>query len=203
MNTTTDNDTPISPAPTDYLQPWLSAAYGRPGNVTGKYLRIIFTPQAESRVAQIAGWIVGLVHGGQRELASKIAADITRQFEYLNTYGGEAEGFSFSDGTPVENVPRYMVQLGDDGTFGGFTVWWARAIEQSGCGDMERGSLMQGRWGETYEVTRWNSRDAEVRHTAMFHFVKSMNGGLLYHGPGGGETFAVTVGDVKFWSIHT
>jgi hypothetical protein len=30
-----------------------------------------------------------------------------------------------------------------------------------------------------------------------------MNGGLLYHGPGGGETFSVAVGDVRFWSIHT
>jgi hypothetical protein len=204
MNTTTDNDTTISPAPTDTLQPWLSAAYSRPTSIISKYNNIIFTPQGESRVAQIAGWIVGLVHGGQRELAAKIAADITRQFEYLNTYGGEAEGFTFSDGSPVTKLRRYMVQLGDDGTFGGFTVGWYRVVTMTDTQSIPPGRLLQSSWGGTFDTTRWNiTTDPDLRESQMFRYQYSMNGGLLYHGPGGGETFSVTIGDVRFWSIHT
>ena len=204
MNTTTDNDTPISPAPVDNLKPWLSAAYGRPGTITSKYHNIIFTPEGASRVAQIAGWIVGLVHGGQRELASKIAADITRQFEYLNTYGGEVEGLSFADGSPVIKLRRYMVQLGDDGTFGGFTVGWYGVVPMSEAQTIPSGHLLQSSWGGTFDTRRWNiSDDPEMRESQMFQYRYSFNGGLLYHGPGGGETFAVTIGDVRFWSIHT
>jgi len=35
------------------------------------------------------------------------------------------------------------------------------------------------------------------------YYTFSHPGGLLYHGPGGGEVFAVTLGDVGPWGIHT
>lgn len=37
----------------------------------------------------------------------------------------------------------------------------------------------------------------------IVHYGFAYNGGLLYHGPGGGEVFAATVGDVRGWSTHT
>ena len=192
-----------SPAPIDNLKPWLNAAYGRASSLTGLYRNIIFTPEAEGRVAQIAGWLAGLVHAGQRDAAEKIAEDITAQFEYLNGYGGEAEGQTFGDGSPVRNLRRYMVQLGDDGTFGGFTVGWYSLASEEQANDTMRPSLLRDRWNSIYNTSRWNAADSPVRHSATFYYQFAFNGGLLYHGPGGGETFSVSIGNPRFWSIHT
>ena len=52
----------------------------------------------------------------------------------------------------------------------------------------------------------WSTDDPDRRWGASYvhgEYGYSHNGGLLYHGPGGGETFAVTLGDCKAWSIHT
>ena len=195
-------DTDISPAPVDHLKPWLSAAYGRVGSVTSQYPNISFTEGGEARVMQIAGWLAGLVHGGQRDLAEKVAQDISSQFRYLNEYGGDVDA-AFEDGSPILKVPRYMVQLGDDGTFGGFTVCWYRAVKDGSDADGDRASFLRNRWGSLIDHRRWGSQEAQPREVVSFNYKFSMNGGLLYHGPGGGETFSVALGDVRFWSIHT
>ena len=196
-------ETETSPAPIDHLKPWINAAYGRCGNLTEQYRNIIFTTDGVTRVAQIAGWLVGLVHSGRREEAEKVAEDINSQFSYLNEYGGEAEGMTFGDGSPVQNLRRYMVQLGDDGTFGGFTVGWYSIVTEEQANDTMRPSLLRDRWNGIYETLRWNAAYAPVRHSEKFYYRFAFNGGLLYHGPGGGETFSVTLGNVRFWSIHT
>jgi len=196
-------ETETSPASVDHLKPWINAAYGRATSLTGLYRNIVFNAEAEARVAQIAGWLVGLVHSGRRAEAEKIAEDITSQFQYLNEYGGEAEGMTFADGSPVTNLRRYMVQLGDDGTFGGFTVGWYSITTEDQANDTMRPSLLRDRWNGIYDTSRWNAADAPVRHSATFYYRFAFNGGLLYHGPGGGETFSVTLGNVRFWSIHT
>lgn len=36
-----------------------------------------------------------------------------------------------------------------------------------------------------------------------FYYVPSFNGGLIYHGPGAGETFTVNFGSETLWGIHT
>lgn len=198
METTTET----SPAPVDHLAPWMRAAYGRAGSVTGMYKRLTFTPEGEGRVMQIAGWLMGLCHSGRRAEAEKIAEDISSQFEYLNGYGGDEEA-TFEDGTPVPNVPRYLVQLGDDGTFGGFTVAWYRAVREGTHLDGDRRSMLRNRWDDLVTHPRWAPNRSEPREVVKHYFHFTMNGGLLYHGPGGGETFSVTVGTPRFWSIHT
>jgi len=200
MNTDTMND--MSPAPVDHLKPWLNAAYGRVGTLTEKYPNISFTQGGEARVMQIAGWLTGLVHAGKRDLAEKVAQDISSQFEYLNGYGGDVEA-AFEDGSPILKVPRYMVQIGDDGTFGGFTVGWFRAVKEGSEQDGDRSSFLRNRWGSLVDHRRWGPQGAEPREVVAHYYKFSMNGGLLYHGPGGGETFSVALGDVRFWSIHT
>jgi hypothetical protein len=191
----------ISPAP-DNLKIWLDACYGRVGNLTERYRNIIFSRSGEARVAQIAGWLTGLCHAGQRELATKIAADISSNLEWLNTYGGMAEGLTFEDGSPVKTVSKYMITLDDDGTFGGFSVcWWVVTPEAEL--DVERFNYCQDRWGERLTVKTWGGLDG-VRDPARFVYRFAFNGGLLYHGPAGGEVFAVTLGGGdKFWGIHT
>ena len=196
-------ETETSPAPIDHLKPWLSAAYGRAGNVTEQYRNIIFTTDAVTRVAQIAGWLVGLVHSGRRAEAEKAAEDINSQLFYLNEYGGEAEGMTFGDGSAVKSQRRYMVQLGDDATFGGFTVGWYSIVTEEQANDTLKPGLLRDRWNNVYYTSRWNAADAPVRHSETFYYRFAFNGGLLYHGPGGGETFSVNLSNVRFWSIHT
>lgn len=198
-----ETNTETSPAPVDHLKPWLNAAYGRVGSVTSQYRHIVFTAEGEARVMQIAGWLTGLTYACQRAEATKIAEDINGQFEYLNGYGGMVES-EFEDGSPILNVPRYMVQLGDDGTFGGFTVGWYRAIRDSSLPDGDSDGILRNRWGSFVDHQRWSPQtEGVLREVVRFVYRFSMNGGLLYHGPGGGETFSVSIGNPRFWSIHT
>ena len=195
--------TDISPTPTvDHLKPWLSAAYGRVGSVTNQYRNIVFTPEAEGRVMQIAGWLVGLTHAGQRDLGEKIAEDINSNLEYLNGYGGVLET-EFEDGSPVPNVPRYMVQLGDDGTFGGFAVAWYRAFREGSAEDGDRTGCLRNRWDSLVDYSRWGPQSEGPREMVRYFYRFSMNGGLIYEGPGAGETFTVSLGTPRFWGIHT
>lgn len=197
-----DIHTDTSPASVDHLKPWLNAAYGRSGGVTSQYRDIVFTVEGEGRVMQIAGWLMGLTHAGQREMAEKIAEDINAQFQYLNDYGGMMEA-SFEDGSPIVNVPRYVVQLGDDGTFGGFTVGWYRAFREGSPEDGDRHGCLRNRWDGIVDHPRWGPQTEGPREIVRYLYRFSMNGGLLYHGPGGGETFSVSIGNPRFWSIHT
>lgn len=195
-------DIEISPAPVDHLKAWLSAAYGRSGGVTSLYKNIVFTVEGEARVMQIAGWLMGLTHAGKRDLAEQIAADINSNLEYLNGYGGMMET-EFEDGSPIPNVPRYMVSIGDDGTFGGFTVAWYRAFREGSAEDGDRHGCLRNRWEGLVDHPRWGPQTEGPREMVRFLYRFSMNGGLLYHGPCGGETFSVLVGTPRFWSIHT
>ena len=194
----------ISPTPTvvNHTEDWVAAAYGRVGSVTNQYRNIVFTPESEARVMMIAGWITGLLHAGQVELAEKIAEDINSNLEYLNGYGG-TEQAAFEDGSAVLNVPRYMVSIGDDGSFGGFTVNWYRAFREGGPEDVDRSGMLRNRWDSLVDNCRWGQQTEGPREVVKFLYRFSMNGGLLYHGPGGGETFSVNVGTPRFWSIHT
>lgn len=196
--------TEISPTPTtvDHLKPWFSAAYGRASHLTNTYRNIVFTPEAESRVAQIAGWLVGLTHAGKRAEAEQIAEDINANLAYLNGYGGMLET-EFEDGSPVLNVPRYIIRLGDDGTFGGFTVGWFRAIREGSEQDGDRSGMLRNQWDSLVDHCRWGAETSAPREFVRFIYRFDFSGGLLYHGPGGGETFSVNVGTPRFWSIHT
>jgi len=150
-----------------------------------------------ARIGAVLGWLWGLNAAGgiHAEFAEMAAKDFFGQLDMLNTYGGlTTYSTTWGDGTPREvEVPAYLVRLVDDGTFNGFGVAWFRHATKE---DFEayktacemnnaRVHYIKGNDGETYRY--------------------SHNGGLLYHGPGGGQTFAVTLDTRRdrFWSIHT
>ncbi|MCH1571935.1 MAG: hypothetical protein L7S64_11375 [Longimicrobiales bacterium] len=86
---------------------------------------LYFTRTGEGRLMNIAGYIVGLHQSGKEELANKLAESLDSRLTYLGSYGGKRE-FE-TPGTPSKvSLPEWRVFLGDDGTFGGFTVSWYR-----------------------------------------------------------------------------
>jgi len=86
---------------------------------------LFFTRAGEGRLMNIAGYITGLHQCGQTELATKLAESLDAQLTYLGSYGGARE--IETDGTPDKvSFPEWRVFLGDDGTFGGFTIAWYR-----------------------------------------------------------------------------
>jgi hypothetical protein len=152
---------------------------------------LIFEPSGLARLAHIFGWITGLAQSGveaQLEFARALADDIFERLERLDQYGQEI----VPDGYPEDilPVPAYRVSLADDGTRHGFSILFL-VVAKLGTpeGDCFGGA----------EVYRY-SKDAG-HHTIRYRF--AYNGGLLYHGPGGGETFAVVLGGPCLWSVHT
>jgi hypothetical protein len=86
---------------------------------------LYFTRTGEGRLMNIAGYIVGLHQSGKEELANKLAESLDARLTYLGSYGGARE-FE-TPGTPSKvSLPEWRVFLGDDGTFGGFTIAWYR-----------------------------------------------------------------------------
>ena len=88
---------------------------------------LYFTRSGEGRLMNIAGYIVGLHQSGKEKLATKLAESLDANLMRLGSYGGTRE-FE-TPGTPSKvSFPEWRVFLGDDGTFGGFTVSWYRVI---------------------------------------------------------------------------
>lgn len=191
--------------------------------------RLVLDESAVARLASIRGWLVGLWHAGEQSLANKLAEDIDGKLEYLANYGEMVEvqdgpDYGGDQCEPVK-VPRYRVLLGDDGTFNGFSIAWyhiapqgtvldrantlrsegaswessrRRAIKEAGVNDDLSSTTFARRKGERPEDYpglwgRWMT----------VHYKYDFNGGLLYHGPGRGEVFAVHLGERPMWSIHT
>lgn len=198
---------------------------------------VLFTETGKMRLAHIAGHIVGLYHAEQKDIAIKMAESLDsnlRRLCYNNArtelpLDGNVEG-----GTVVE-APSVKAVLGDDGTFGGFSVGWYRPIAPGVYEAKEKEAWevknenpkteVEGVQVDYYSVAelarkmlkiteRVNHHDpysdelTEHRYVADHGSVKvyytfSHPGGLLYHGPGGGENFAVTLENNAIWSIHT
>lgn len=140
---------------------------------------IVMSEAAKVRTGQILGWIAGLAAGDEK-LAQALALDFLRALDGLRDFGG-CEDVELYDGR-VDRVPNYMIDMHDDGTFGGYSLLFCRRVPDDYQGDVR--------------VTKKGIYDTEYRYAVAF------NGGLLYHGPGAGNTFAVTLGD-RLWSVHT
>ena len=147
---------------------------------TGRYSlespwpNLAFEESGLTRLAGIAGWVLGLAQGGKRELAESLAEDICNQLMYLNEYGGIVEG--------TKRIPRFRVVLSDDGTFGGFSLMWYSVTESD-------------------EGVR---KDLERQAgDVLYRYRRAFNGGLLLHGFGEVFAVEIGGKDGPHWSIHT
>lgn len=87
---------------------------------------LFFTPRGAGRLMNIAGYIMGLRASGKEAQAEVMAKSLDDKLQYLSDYGGMTT--TAVDGDQAVSYRSYRVVLGDDGTFGGFTVSWYRAI---------------------------------------------------------------------------
>jgi hypothetical protein len=162
-----------------HIDGFISHRWGEYGTV-GQGLRL--TPQARMRLGHVFGWLTGLAATGNAEFtkfAEKAATNLFEKLDWLAHYGGYIN--------EENRVPKYLVELHDDGTLHGFSLLWLIAVapeQQSGV-----------------DPTKFRS-EYDRYFAPKYRYVYSFNGGLLYHGPGAGETFCVNLGD-SLWGIHT
>lgn len=148
--------------------------------VNQRWRRLRFDESGHARLVGIFGWLLGLHHGGKEELAAQLARVLFEDLDYLDGYGGDIDG--------MPGVPRFRVCLSDDGTFHGFRLTWyahSRVAERSEGHD---------------DTMTWSAVVDGVRRRCLY--VYNYNGGMLYHGPGHGETYSATLSN-RPWSIDT
>lgn len=191
MNTETVPETAApATAPNDALKFAFDVTYRYVHKITDKFKPgIAFSDRGLARAASVLGWLVGIAQGGNIELANTLAADFVENLNHLANYGGKVEYTDHRyNGEPfVRQIPAYIVKLCDDGTAHGFALLWHRPLL-------------------TPEIL---ARHKELgREVVTFHYDDlphgyAFNGGLIYHGPGGGETFSVSLTNSRPWSVHT
>lgn len=93
---------------------------------------IHFTETGLTRLAVTIGYITGLeINEATRSLAERLADNLVKNLNYLNSNGGDGEVEVDSASQPLNPVmaPRYKIVIGDDHwSFGGFTLSWYKMI---------------------------------------------------------------------------
>lgn len=180
------------------------------------------------RLASIAGYIQALVHAGQGEFAEKMWADLQDKLDWLSQHEQRVE-YPVAEGVSLQ-VPSRKVILSDDGTLHGFgfqiyrPVDWQvysealtrheTAIEEerkqgkTTYDTAHKRAVQELRIRETMDSSAPHSSELSERRYAndrfyMIHYVPWYHGGLIYHGPGAGQTFTVSLDTRHFWGIHT
>jgi len=126
-----------------------------------------------ARMGSVMGWVLALSQAGESALAERVAAGLTDKLDYLSDYGGEVDGARFP-------MRAYRVTLHDDGTFNNFSLAWYRYTPVDKLGtDMKNKIQVMGEF-----------------------YVFCHCGGLIYHGPGHGQSFTVSLTD-DMWGVHT
>lgn len=103
--------------------------YDYQGSLGEHYRGLHFTDSGKARLSHTAGFLQGLSMSGKRECAITLATELDGLLSHLASYGGEIE-CPMDEGTygAVAKFPSYKVVLGDDGTFGGFSLMWYRCV---------------------------------------------------------------------------
>ena len=164
-------------------------------------LGLILSEAGSTGISQAASFIRGLSLLDM-EAAKDAAYDLMSHLRRLGSWCGNMakEG---EDST----VPSWRVSIHHDGTFLGFSLAWLRAKEATEEDDGDVNTLYSYvTEGGSPVCTKYLPYNTEYKRW-VYEF--AFNGGLLYRGPGSGETFAVHNGarinhnGPTLWSIHT
>lgn len=140
-----------------------------------------FTDSGKARISSIFSWIVA-IESVDAQISCILADDIVRQLDNLRDYGGTTNRQHY-DGRDFD-VSRYRIELSDDGTFNGFSVLWHALVDDDYEGETQDRLIRSSPW------------------SPPCRYAFSFDGGLLYHGPGGGEVYSMSLNSC-LWSIHT
>jgi hypothetical protein len=194
---------------------------------------ILFTDSGASRLASIAGYILAMRHNGQEDFALRMVADLHARFDQLGNGHENIEiaALTTEDQTVSIKVPPRKVVLHDDGCLHSFSFvsFFAVAperfdecvqkhrvelekLEQAGSRHYETPQeraikelqiLERVNPHEPYKNLLTENRAVNGR-VLYVHYCRGFNGGLIYHGPGSGETFSVSLDTSgALWSVHT
>ena len=165
------------------------------------------------------GWITGLYQAGKEQYADEAAHQFDLMLRRLDRGDTTVSGVK---------VPSIKYSLSDDMCFNSFNfvalfpvaaeTWnkaYSERLEQLDAEAKQNFNHIQRLTDgvnkslkiiETYEsqeITekRWNE---DTHAWVKIRYATSFNGGIVYHGPGAGETFTVRVGDdAAWWGMHT
>jgi hypothetical protein len=201
--------------------------------------RLYLSETGASRIASIAGYLVGLKHGGNDKLAEALSLDFTRCLEYLcpdnvriiDLATGTFQESEEELNSQVIKVPATKVILFDDGCLHSFgfkayrplaPVVYERVLNRHAREIEEEKASGSRVWDTAHSRTvkelsileRMNLRDAYSEELTehkynldtgfkKIYYVPGYHGGLIYQGPGAGQTFSVNLDRSTFWGIHT
>jgi len=203
----------------------------RSERTVSRFKNLYFFDSGASRLSNIAGWLQGMAHVSEegRTFSKKAALAFLKTLDYLNSYGGDME---VNTAGGVVTVPRYRVTLNDDGILNSFSILWYRAITNKQRHEKAQ-AIFDTRISPTEQLVTntdrlWEQslKEAEdqiglfdkltihrfYRHgssseSEVVYYGRAFNGGLIYHGPGAGETFSVNLDPAAarehLWSVHT
>lgn len=213
------------------------SSYAYHGQAISRFQNVFFTEGGAARLSNICGWLHGLYSVSEegKVFAKRAALLFLEQLDYLNGYGGDIE-LPVTQETVV-NVPRYRVVLGDDGVLNSFTLLWHGLISNEKRHEKAqevlnaRVSSIEQLVKDDDVAYQMALKDAEtelgifdkltlhrfyrdqslsgrsIPGTKIVYYGRSFNGGLIYHGPGSGETFSVCLDPAaareRLWSVHT
>jgi len=148
--------------------------------------RLYFDPSGAARLANIAGFIQGLVLAGEgmtplvalatcnrdnpRDMALQLAVSLDEKLSYLANYGGEKEVLVEEAEGDLPNqyirVPQYKITLYDDGTFGGFGILWYRPFTTEQVQAKARKNDEEAYQGKNEDGSEMSSEDQHRRWDA-------------------------------------
>ena len=209
------------------------AMYGWVGNWAENWkYRLYATDAGSARLSAIVGYLTGLKHGGQPDLAEQMAQDFTRNLDRLTQIGQKCDISTGEDEDEIACVPSCKVILHDDGCFHSFRFVLFRPISPltyQACYDKHDEELQaEGEENPSVKIIHDRVvRELNIREQVnpadkyspelteycyvgawryRVFYVESYHGGLIYHGPGAGQTFTVSLASHEsrnFWGIHT
>ena len=141
---------------------------------------LVFTESGLARASSIAGYIVGMAHGGNEPFAEQLAEDFLKNLDRLvhdNEIEVEYEGRTLK-------TPATICHAHDDGSLHGFSLGWYRFTRVLPYGEKPA------------------DRCVTLGNYPVFEYAFFYNGGLIYHGPKAGQTFTVTL-QPCLWGLHT
>ena len=199
---------------TEELEMILDYVYSYPGSFIQKLEtenHIYCGGPGAARVHSILGYITAMRHAGNLEFANKLAVDFVSA---LNRVSVNPEYYDIKNkyGRDVK-IPNTKVMLSDDNTFNSFSFAVLKFLKPAGMKE-----LLEIR---TFEQIKYDYRivteipsyslgtidPTEIDYTndseTNLYYSFRYNGGIIYHGPGKGETFTVNLDDTTLWGIHT